>query len=465
MYDKKYLPKVALCAAILSFGATSCGGGGGGGGAAGSPSAPSPPSAPPPPPVPPPPPPPIGGGGYTLAYFRAYAPPPGFGSDLAVYTTAGIGDVTGDGRSDVVTLVDNLPEPPYKRLYVLPQGAAGDLGPAITYPIPELPYPWQGVLGATLADMNNDGTKDVVVTRSGSVHFALSDGGGRLYGHSELVTDSLMVETPAAVADMNNDGNLDVLVHTSIGYGQMPSDPSSRLEVLLGDGKGAFKKISTVSGIPDFIPDGDPQSIGSVTARSIATGDFNGDGNQDVAIQFKNWIIKKQMWEYPLKVYLGKGDGTFQLPYTVTSNPQITRIVGGDLDADGRTDIVAVDYEAVPSVARIWLYRQVPDGSISSMPLQYQSYVAGASVDVADLNGDGRSDLVVAFDGQEKIGYYLQNNGYLHPYFLDVPMHPSARFGPSSVGIGDFNGDGCKDVALAATYGGLFLLRGSGCVR
>jgi uncharacterized repeat protein (TIGR01451 family) len=173
----------------------------------------------------------------------------------------------------------------------------------------------------------------------------------------------------------------------------------------------------------------DYQSFGG-RADVVAWGDFNSDGRTDAATADAQ----------SLYIFL-------QDPLTgQLTEPFVTEFPGpwlnismavGDFNQDGRDDIATRHYCECPnSTLRVWL--QTVDGTLA---LSQTLATAGGRIAVADVNGDGREDVIVA--GYDALGFHLQNSaGGLAP--LSYPMdYPS---GGSVPDVGDVNGDGRPDV-------------------
>jgi FG-GAP-like repeat len=172
------------------------------------------------------------------------------------------------------------------------------------------------------ADLNGDGKTDLVVldagdfvnSVNGGTYVFLGDGKGG-FTLSEDLTD---VPNPfdAAIADFNKDGKLDLVLSSTDFDASFTAQPM----IFLGDGKGKFgagKSIPTVSEIP----------------MHLAAADFNKDGKLDL-------LIGSCCGLATTSIVLGKGDGTFQPEQILHVAASPSQIAVGDLNGDGRPDIV-----------------------------------------------------------------------------------------------------------------------------
>jgi hypothetical protein len=174
--------------------------------------------------------------------------------------------------------------------------------------------------------------------------------------------------------------------------------------------------------------------------RDFATGDLNGDGKADAL------VLDRDFPDAGLSVLLGDGAGGFQLVrrYPVAINTLSVRV--GDFDGEGTPDLVVTSagYGALPPTIALW--RGQGDGTFQpwTSSTAWPRYSAWAAP-VADLDGDGKADLLIA----EKFGSgfsVLLGNG-------DGTFQPAVDYRTNSqlneVVIGDFSGDGKLDVVTA----------------
>jgi len=152
------------------------------------------------------------------------------------------------------------------------------------------------------------------------------------------------------------------------------------LSVLLGDGKGGL------SAKVDY-----PTGTGPV---AVAVGDFDGDGKLDIAVACKQANV--------VSVLLGKGDGTFgtKSDYPTGNNPK--GIAAGDFNGDGKMDLVTANYNA-DTVSVLLGQGNGSFGARTDFATGSQPF----AVVVDDFNGDGKLDLATANNGAGTVSILL----------------------------------------------------------
>jgi hypothetical protein len=306
-----------------------------------------------------------------------------------------VADVNGDGKPDlVVSNTYACSNCSNGSVGVLLGNGDGTFQKAVTYDSGGF---WTTFV--TVADVNGDGKPDIEVSSGCSSASKCGDGVvGVLLGNGDgtfqpaVAYDSGGVAPYAlAVADVNRDGKPDLLVPTC-GYSTCGS-AAGKVSVLLGKGDGTFHKAVTYSS-------------GGYGAYSIAVADVNGDSKPDLLVT--NWCASSSnCGDGEVAVLLGNGDGTFQKAVTYDSggsDPYSLAIA--DVDGDGTPDAVVAnvcapncDYGPVVSVLL-----GNGDGTFQKAVSYNPGGIGAQGVAVADVNHDGRPDLVVANDSKTDSG-------------------------------------------------------------
>ncbi|MGA2355760.1 MAG: FG-GAP-like repeat-containing protein [Terriglobales bacterium] len=306
-----------------------------------------------------------------------------------------IADLNGDGYADVVVLneCDNVNCGDGGIISVFVGNGDGTLQAPVSYGS-------GGYLGTgiAIADVNGDGHPDLVVSNlcqvvnsncaQGSVAVLLGNGDGTFQPPRAYASgDSL--PSAVAVADLNGDGKLDVVLATA----QTVSPYTTAISVLLGNGDGTFQ--SAVS-----------YGAGGWSPVSIAVADLNGDGQPDVAVASMCFYSDcTPVKTGGVSVLLGNGDGSFQpgVLYKSGGGAYASWVAIGDLNGDGQPDLVvtnmcqsADDYGDCYPTGKASVLPGKGDGTFET-PRNFGTVGSEtASVAIADVNGDGRPDLVAA---------------------------------------------------------------------
>jgi FG-GAP-like repeat len=179
----------------------------------------------------------------------------------------------------------------------------------------------------------------------------------------------------------------------------------------------------------------------------MTAADFNHDGHVDVALPIFRGVAKSGTVAVFLHVPMaGRG---YQARVDYPTEHGLDAIVSGDLDGDGLPDIVANTADVTSN--DIFILRNQTGGAGTFTVSQTFAADFVNRIAIADMNGDGRPDLVIA---AHTLMLALQAAGtpgsFAAPTTLYTP--PSGR-GPARLAIGDLNGDGLPDVAIADSNG------------
>lgn len=363
------------------------------------------------------------GSGFTLQPYVIHA-----GASRA--NSVAIGDVTGDGRADVVVAsTDNPVSADAYQLFVYAQNTAGNLGPPQRYP-----YLQQASnAGLALLDLDGIGGLDVVVGgNDGSTRF-LSRVDGGLTAFQPMAGRGI---TSLMALDLDGNGRADLVSAGWDGGG----------EYLINGGTGVLSATSW-------------NHAGGAWS-SLGHADMDADGHEDVVALSPLGMLNN--------LYIFGGNQNGQLVEHSTHYAKCSTsswawgAAVGDVNADGNADIIVSGGGNVPSSCLL-VFSGHGDGTFSN-PVQIDSLDLPKTVVVADINRDDRDDVIVLHDAWMSVGIYLQNAKGGLDAEVNYPL-PYASYGPQALAVADTNSDGCPDVAVADSLHGLVVLKGTGCNR
>ncbi len=326
--------------------------------------------------------------GYYVGPFKSEMPMSG--PRFSIINTAAVGDINGDGKQDMVYIRTVSASAYY--LDVKTNDGMGNFKSTSSTTTSEL----EGSI--RLADVNGDGKLDVLMGNisTGTLDVKLGNGDGTFAATTKYSTGGTNANI-RALADFNGDGKADVLVTNSNG-----------VSLLLGNGDGSF---------------GSP--VATDVSGALASGDFNGDGKIDLLVQTSS--------SSPVAVRLGNGDGTFQ---SAIAAGTASTTISGDFNGDGKLDL------ALGTNNSIAVMLGNGDGAFGSP----QTFLAPANIrdwKAADVNGDGKADIVVVGTNNTLSAFYGRGDGTFGPA-VTLPLDATV----GAITTGDFNGDGRADVVV-----------------
>jgi hypothetical protein len=275
------------------------------------------------------------------------------------------------------------------------------------------------VSSVAVGDFNHDGKPDLVTANSDSLNVSvlLGTGTGSFSPAVQYAVGAVgSGPNSVAVGDFNGDGLEDLATADSDS-----SNNSVNVSVLLGNGDGTFQNAI------NFAAGHGP--------HSVAVGDFNGDGLEDLATANSGTTS--------VSLLPGNGDGSFQSAVNFASGLFSSSVAVGDFNRDGSQDL-AVGYFSGSSVSVL-----LGTGTGSFNPaVNFATGSEPSSVVVGDFNGDGNPDLATANIGNSNVSVLLgTGTGSFTP-----AVNFAAGNRPSSVVVGDFDGDGKPDLAVANSF-------------
>lgn len=285
-------------------------------------------------------------------------------------TSVKIADMNGDGYDDIVTETG-----------VFINDGINNFTEKAAFGPP--PY---GTSDVSVGDVNNDGKTDILITNNGEAGLLFINKGSDVYQYSYYQGSNTL---DAILADMNNDGNLDFLAGVN---GNLILNES-------GHGDGTF----LFAGLPQT------PNVGARTLAFKAT-DLNNDGLLDV-------VSVNTRFPYfggdPLTYALQNPDGSFSPPVAISNASFAHRIEVGDLNGDGKIDLVTTNVDSSISI-----YINQSNGSFVQTQIQLPQNRGDTSQDngiritpktgiaIKDMNGDGSPDLVIGNGQTNAINIY-----------------------------------------------------------
>jgi FG-GAP-like repeat/Carboxypeptidase regulatory-like domain len=327
---------------------------------------------------------------------QSFAPPASYTVGTNPYDGA-LGDFNGDSKPDLAVANNST-----HNISVLLGNGDGTFGARTDYDVGQQAY------GVVVTDLNIDGKLDIVAETSFSltegVSVLLGNGNGTFQTRVDYLFSGLAQPKSILASDFNNDNKPDIVVIDGDGASVLLGNGDGTLQPAVGYGSSSF-------------------------ATSVAVGDFNADGQIDLA-------VSSYGLSGTVSIMLGKGDGTFFPQVDYASAPSPFSIVKGDFNGDSKLDLATANVQ-VDSVS---ILLGNGDGTFAA-PVNY-GVGFPYELSTGDINSDGKSDLVITGNGSGL--RVLKGNG-------DGTFQKSVNFegGGNFAIVLDLNGDSKPDIVSA----------------
>jgi len=276
-------------------------------------------------------------------------------------------------------------------------------------------FPGSKPYGVAHSDFDNDGDLDMIFPNGekDSLTILANDGSGTFTTATTLFTGASTLPNSVSVADFDRDGDMDFV--STLYY-------SNGINVYLNTGSFSFS--STFYGAQ------------SGTTTSVV-GDYDGDGDIDIAV-FNRMAVS-------ISVFMNNGDGTFAGAASKSLfTGSLSKIRTGDIDGDGDLDlVVGGDHQT------IYLLKNNGNGTFATeVNLGFSSV---SDFDLADLNEDGKLDLITVHQLSDKVTVSYNNGNGTFATGTDFTFND-----PVSVTFMDLGYDGDTDIIVSANDGDLY---------
>lgn len=301
-----------------------------------------------------------------------------------------------------------------------------------------------GGMRLAVYDIDNSGWPDILVTgRDQNAIWRMNPGTG-----SEAIdlVDWLFCNFGHAdfrVADLNHSGKGDLV---AIGT------------------KNSATAVVAISPGDFFDRSGEPEQgltpMGATAGRTaLAVGDLDNDGFLDIV---ESGELFPDYWPPNIKTKVFRGDSLEWNKLRYSARAELAPVTSGsltlfDYDGDGDLDILVTGCNAGPTDGWMTqLYRNEGNFVFVQMANTGLDHFGRSTADFADLNGDGKKDLVISGTSSSgiKTRIYLNQGAAANPIFSEVDPGsvPGVEFG--SVRLGDFNSDSKPDLLITGTLSG-----------
>lgn len=332
--------------------------------------------------------------------------------------TQAVGDFNNDGASDIIVVDGSQPTRLRLRLGTI----GGGLGGVITLTPSGSCSPNTALTcitnsGQVLAvDVNADDKLDIVTSNNHSRNLSVILGNGDAT-FQPATNYALGGEGRAvAVGDLNNDGKPDLI----------GGDSASIVRVFPGNGDGTFGA-------------GVAYTDGGLNRQAMVVADLDNDGNNDVLVGNRDTA--------DFSVFRGHGNGTLST-WARYPHARGDSLIVEDFNGDGRLDVAAPGHNLAAQHVIVMLGT---GGGALGAPVGYPtSGVQGLLMTAAEMNGDNHIDLVVSHQNSHTLAVLTGNGagGFGPATLVPTPLNTALIHTPLLPALGDFDGDGRKDVSV-----------------
>ncbi|MCF8428811.1 MAG: FG-GAP-like repeat-containing protein [Bacteroidia bacterium] len=341
-----------------------------------------------------------------------------------------IGDIDGDGKLDLVVANNSSSSVSvYRNTSITGTISGGSFVPKVDFTTGSGTSPSSMSLG----DIDGDGKLDIVVVNSNSYTFSVyrntsTSGTINFASKVDFIPGfSLEPFISISIGDIDGDGKLDLAI---------PNNLQFKVSVL--------KNTSTIGNISfatrvDFVAEYGP------IAASL--GDIDGDGKLDLALANSNSNTVSVYRNTSISGTISSGSFATKVDFATGTEPRSMSL--GDIDGDGKLDLVTANKNSntISLLRNTSTNGTITSGSFASK-LDFATGTQPRDLSFGDLDGDGKLDLAVANSANTTVSIY-KNSSFNGTISFEAKVDFTTGISPISLSIGDIDGDGRLDLAIA----------------
>lgn len=367
---------------------------------------------------------------FKLTFLRGGFLLPSTLSDAGSFSIPGqpsavVGDINGDGKPDIVGVSSG------DKFYVARNTST--IGNTSFDLWPGRPV-YRGSEEIALGDLDGDGLLDVVVTNKASSEGSVSSYRNTSKGSAITFDSSFYTQRTGSTTFSNPQRAV---------IGDLDGNGKPELVVTNGEGTIAVIRNNSILGTIIFGVRTNISTPGFNEA--VALSDLDGDGRQDI-------IVCKNNEPGRIAVLRNTSTATtmsFEAPLEYATGPGPMDLAIADLDGDGKPDIATGNYGARTATVTILRNTSQPGLiSFSSVPALTADGLYGARIEIGDMDGDGKVDIVEGMAGQMAI---FKNKSAPGAFDFELPVLYTFPGNIQNPLVADFDGDGVPDVSKPST--------------
>lgn len=335
-----------------------------------------------------------------------------------------IADINNDGLNDIILGLNRESLTIHSNDYSLLiyyQNSNGTLDAPVKYSFEDN---YRDISSIDVGDLNQDGLNDILIGLQSPTN---SNKYGIFYQNTNNTLDNI-VSFPvdarlrcARIGDINNDGINDMVISLY-----------NKFIIQKQISPGLF----TQTVIPRPLPD-----------NEMKIADINNDGKNDIVFLGSGY--------YKIYGYFQQNGSFASIPDLIIDLDHVHWDMAiDDLNNDGQNDIIVTRYQNSNSKINIFYQN---NGQYST-PVSLNAYELPNTVEIADLNGDGKKEIITPHGGWNNLSVFSQNSNNTYGSYQLFPLPYASFYSFDGLSIGDINNDGKKDIVIANYNRGVDIL-------